>query len=693
MPALRVKGFGLILIIIVAIISIAGIVSAQDSRPISYQGLLLNSLGDPVGDSFFDITFSLYEYAAEGEAIWTEEHPQVATNDGNFSARLGSITPIPLTTLQMENLYLEIQVAGDQPMSPRIPMADIPRGSIARRLHGDIFTNQSLLKIHPPDPGAQNGIAIGSYNDSNFVNLYPIHPPEPGLGPVIAVNNSPSSGASLLMFNPQPEPPAISDPWIALNTGVNSGASLLMFNPQPEPPAYPLLEMNTMTTEVSFEMTAPAYGGAGARLTNPMLSLRAENSGGSFRMFTPDIGTDPVMEMNSGTDGSWNWLMFNPQPEPPARPISKMSTGVGGEFSWLMFNPQPEPPALIMGMQTSAAGPSFEMTAPAYGGAGASLANPMLSLRAENTGANFSMFSPEFGRSAGPVMEMNSGTDGSWNWLMFNPQPEPPARPISQMSTGVGGEFSWIMFNPQPEPPAMIMGMQTSAVGPSFEMTAPQGQGGGLQITDPMLQMTADSSGAQINLKRIFMDVTGGADSTGLRLSSDSLEAKMEMFGPGSNGVPTVEIFADLNGGKIGLNTHPSNVITVARQSPTDPIASAWTTYSSRRWKKNIKTIESPLAKVMSLRGVSYDWKDNGRNDIGLIAEEVGEVLPELVTYEDNGIDARSVDYSRLVPLLIEATKEQQKTIEGLQSEIAELKSLIKGIEKPTKGSFTSASK
>ncbi len=79
------------------------------------------------------------------------------------------------------------------------------------------------------------------------------------------------------------------------------------------------------------------------------------------------------------------------------------------------------------------------------------------------------------------------------------------------------------------------------------------------------------------------------------------------------------------------------------------------------------------MAKVQRLRGVYYDWKANGQHDIGLIAEEVGEVIPEVVTYEENGKDASSVDYPRLVALLIEAVKEQQK-------EIAELKTTVKSL-------------
>jgi len=76
------------------------------------------------------------------------------------------------------------------------------------------------------------------------------------------------------------------------------------------------------------------------------------------------------------------------------------------------------------------------------------------------------------------------------------------------------------------------------------------------------------------------------------------------------------------------------------------------------------------LEKVRRLRGVSYVWKEDGKPNIGLIAEEVAEVIPEVVSFEDNGKDARAIDYSRLVAVLIEGMKEQQKTISDLQSRL-----------------------
>ena len=119
---------------------------------------------------------------------------------------------------------------------------------------------------------------------------------------------------------------------------------------------------------------------------------------------------------------------------------------------------------------------------------------------------------------------------------------------------------------------------------------------------------------------------------------------------------------------KVGIGTTtPSNVLTVA-QGAGHPVSDSWETYSSRRWKANIQPIDNALAKVEKLRGVSYDLKETGKHEIGVIAEEVGAVVPELVSYEANGTDARSVDYARLTALLIEAAKEQQREIQRQQS-------------------------
>jgi Chaperone of endosialidase/TGF-beta propeptide len=101
--------------------------------------------------------------------------------------------------------------------------------------------------------------------------------------------------------------------------------------------------------------------------------------------------------------------------------------------------------------------------------------------------------------------------------------------------------------------------------------------------------------------------------------------------------------------------------------------------WSSRRWKTNIQTLHGALDTIEHLRGVTYDETRGGkRHELGFIAEEVGKVVPELVTYEKNGKDASGVDYARVSALLVEATKEQQKLIRAQLRQIKTLQAEVK---------------
>jgi microcompartment protein CcmK/EutM len=96
---------------------------------------------------------------------------------------------------------------------------------------------------------------------------------------------------------------------------------------------------------------------------------------------------------------------------------------------------------------------------------------------------------------------------------------------------------------------------------------------------------------------------------------------------------------------------------------------------SSMAYKDNIRTYENALETVNKLRGVRFDWKDSGKPSVGLIAEEVAKVIPEVVAHNDG--NAPGVNYASLVGVLVEAFKEQQGYIQELEAKHQmELKSL-----------------
>jgi hypothetical protein len=131
------------------------------------------------------------------------------------------------------------------------------------------------------------------------------------------------------------------------------------------------------------------------------------------------------------------------------------------------------------------------------------------------------------------------------------------------------------------------------------------------------------------------------------------------------------------NGGNVGIGTStPTVKLEVNGRLKTQGINEL----SDARYKKDIQTLTNALANIEKLRGVSYDWKQaefpeknfEAKHQIGLIAQELELVYPELVNTDADGY--KSVDYSKLVAVLIEAVKEQQTQINALTSNLAEQK-------------------
>jgi hypothetical protein len=98
--------------------------------------------------------------------------------------------------------------------------------------------------------------------------------------------------------------------------------------------------------------------------------------------------------------------------------------------------------------------------------------------------------------------------------------------------------------------------------------------------------------------------------------------------------------------------------------------APTYTSTSSKRFKKKIKNLKNGLETVSKLRPVVFDWKTKDlKNDIGLIAEEVNEVIPNLVGLNNKG-DIVGIDYGKLTPILIQAIKELSAEINALKIKI-----------------------
>ena len=90
--------------------------------------------------------------------------------------------------------------------------------------------------------------------------------------------------------------------------------------------------------------------------------------------------------------------------------------------------------------------------------------------------------------------------------------------------------------------------------------------------------------------------------------------------------------------------------------------------FSDISLKENIKTIDNSLEKVNKLRGVEFNKVGSDKKSIGVIAQEIEKILPEVVKENDKGI--KSVAYGNITGILIEAIKELKQEIETLKTQI-----------------------
>ncbi|MEQ8908419.1 MAG: tail fiber domain-containing protein [Vicingaceae bacterium] len=135
-----------------------------------------------------------------------------------------------------------------------------------------------------------------------------------------------------------------------------------------------------------------------------------------------------------------------------------------------------------------------------------------------------------------------------------------------------------------------------------------------------------------------------------------------------------------LKDGKVGIGTAtPTENLEVNGRLKTNGIQEL----SDARYKTNVETLTNALDKLTQLRGVSYDWDTtnfpeknfNARKQIGLIAQELEPIFPELVHTDQAGY--KSVDYSKLVAVLVEAVKEQNRRLSGVEGKVVDLEAKL----------------
>lgn len=114
--------------------------------------------------------------------------------------------------------------------------------------------------------------------------------------------------------------------------------------------------------------------------------------------------------------------------------------------------------------------------------------------------------------------------------------------------------------------------------------------------------------------------------------------------------------------------TPSSNALTLSGQMNAQDFNST----SDERKKGNIRVIDDSVEKLSLVNGVSFEWKHSGDKSLGVIAQNVEGVFPELVSQDKHGV--MSVNYNGLVGVLVESVKQLNDEIKELKNEISEMK-------------------
>jgi len=212
-----------------------------------------------------------------------------------------------------------------------------------------------------------------------------------------------------------------------------------------------------------------------------------------------------------------------------------------------------------------------------------------------------------------------------------------------------------------------------------------------LEGTDITITLTGDvtGTGTITNLGNVSFATTVAANQValGTDTTGDYVASLVQGTGvtitnnSGESATPTIAIgqavatSSDVRFNSIGVGMAAS--ATAGRIDASNDVVAFST--SDIRFKENITAIPNAIEKIRKISGNTYDWKADLKdvhgyegNDVGVIAQEIEEVLPQLVQNRDNGYKA--VKYDKLVALLIEGIKEQQQHIDNLTIQVEELK-------------------
>jgi hypothetical protein len=246
---------------------------------------------------------------------------------------------------------------------------------------------------------------------------------------------------------------------------------------------------------------------------------------------------------------------------------------------------------------------------------------------------------------------------------------------VMDFGLGSGSNFGWIQMRSK------------SAYGTLFPFAInPIGGSVGIGTSAPVSTLTVGSTNGSVP-GEITLNPTAASNEGGQIIFKRAINAGtndwiIDQYGT-TNANARLRIFNTSEGN--GINILENGFVGIGTANPTvrlqvagDIIANSIAGSSDARFKTNITPIQNPLQKVLALRGVNFNWNTtdfpqlmfSDQRTLGFIAQEVEKVLPEVVQTEKTAEGYKAIQYDKLVALLVEAIKEQQKQIDSLKIEL-----------------------
>ncbi len=612
------------LLVAVFVVILAGRAAATPPPEFRNGGTLLTSTGDPVPDGTYSVTFSIYDALTAGTALWTSGVRQVSVRDGLYSYTLGTAVPFP-DRLFADNtsLWLGIQVGGDPEMVPRLQIISTPYSLVSKSVDGDIRTSAGKLTLEDQSGNPSDSQIVIRNEVSNLDHH--------GHVTILKISSNGQDSTGLIDLDGNSELPSID---VRGTSNPDSGivvSSLVDDHRHHGHVTILKIHDNGQDSTNMIDLDGnPAL---------PAIQLQDTDNPDSGIVVSSVIdhykhhGHVTILKIhNSGTDTT-GMIDLDGNPELPA--IQLQDTD----------NPD-------SGIVVSSVIDHYKHH------------GHVTILKIHNNGQDSTNLIDLDGNPELPAIQLQD-TDNPDSGIVVSSVIDHYKHhghvTILKIHNNGQDSTNLIDLDGNPELPAIQVG----------DNSAPDS---GVVVSNYV-----DGSGHHGHVTILKIANSGTDSSSIVDIDGDDTQAGITLYGGGGGSGGMIALLANStpSSGKIGVNNpNPAYEVDVVG---TICATNGMCQQSDRRLKKDIAPLTGGLAAIEKLNPVKYHWRQKeyperhftSKEQIGLIAQEVKEVLPQIVSQGSDGM--YSLDYAHLTPVLISAVKKQQQEIKSLKDRLAKL--------------------